>query len=312
MTRTPNIDLNTLAPAGSNPADWTKAERSTVSGGATAHFGDVAAALERFIIDSDAVVGCVAWVSSRRFITALSCRPVSLVVNKEWDLRAGGKSTGRPRRRDALVPIPSRLTTSDFPQLLGKAANDIDAVRCMGHITRGSGNQPLMHSKFLVRLTRTNTRSKSGTGPGTWKPTAVWTGSINLTANAENNIENGIEIDDPAIAAAYLSEWARILKLSEPLDFAAGKAEPGWDEKKRARTPPKATVKRKPSTTPSRKETASPERRAAKKPGSASRTTSGGPRKSVARSPRAQGAAAGSGRTPSKRAKKRAPRRRRA
>jgi phosphatidylserine/phosphatidylglycerophosphate/cardiolipin synthase-like enzyme len=77
----------------------------------------------------------------------------------------------------------------------------------------------------------------------------VWTGSFNLTAGAESNIENGMSITDPVIAAAFLAEFARVWALSEPLTFTAGTPTPGSAAAGTVRVPVKrarkATAKRK-------------------------------------------------------------------
>lgn len=240
------FDLNALTPGRRRgDYDWSARARGVKAGATRVHFGDVASELERFIKGSDAVVGAVAWVSSRRLVAALSRRPVSLVLNKEWALREGGGTESAAGKRATLATLRGGLNAQDFPAPLPDVVNagPIDPVRVVGHLTRGRAeNTPLMHHKFIVRL-------RGG------KPVAVWSGSLNFTHGGESNIENALEIHDPAIAEAYLLEWARLLAVSEPMEFAAGKADPAWDVTRRpvakklapARAPLKAPAKRKPA-----------------------------------------------------------------
>lgn len=50
-------------------------------------------------------------------------------------------------------------------------------------------------------------------------PTAVWTGSFNLTYNGERSLENVVIIQDEHVARRYAEEWAWVLSLSESLDW---------------------------------------------------------------------------------------------
>ena len=240
------VNMNQIAPRSRAGYDWGKLDRTTSSGNVSVHFGDVAAAAEEFITGSEMLVGCVAWVKSRRLVAALARRPVALVVNKEFGLRVKGHP-----EREALMSLVGGVPSRSLPSPTPKEAK-LDPVRCAGWAAKGRFGA-LMHHKFLVRLDRTG------------KPLAVWTGSFNLTAGAENNIENGMTITDPVIAAAFLEEFTRVWAVSEPLLFTAGTPTPGSNAvvaervpvarkpaAKRATTRRKTTGK-KTSTTTSRK-----------------------------------------------------------
>lgn len=159
---------------------------------------------------------------SEPIIEALSSRPTALILNKEWALRSGDTSSYAVHQRERLSRLRGGMLASGFPSPLcdvAPARTKLEAVRCAGHSPRvRSQNSPLMHHKFLVRL--------SG-----GKPVAVWTGSFNFTANASSSLENAVEIHDPVIAGAYLAEFARVAAISEPLEFAAGKSDPSWNRK---------------------------------------------------------------------------------
>ena len=240
MARLTVIDLNKLkpskTPSGKGAFDWDKQDRGVTSGKTTTHFGDIATPLEQFLAGSEAIVGCVAWITSQRLVDALAGVPVALIVNKEFELRTSDAKPEPSRQRANLDRLTGGLKRSSFPaplnQVSGAPDEAIDPVRCVGHVTRGRGtNSPLMHHKFVVRLTG-------------GKPTAVWTGSFNFTHNAETSLENAVEIHDPAIARAYLAEWARVAALSEPLDFVAGKADPSWKAPKARKATPARSVAR--------------------------------------------------------------------
>lgn len=222
MARLAAFDLNALtsSPRGKGGYDWSVRDRGVKSGKVIAHLGDIASPLTKFLDESESIVGCVAWITSPRFVDALLGKPVSLIVNKEWALRDSDTKPASVRNRANLARLTGGLRRRDFPAPLCEAAgasgDDISAVRCVGHSPRArTANNPLMHHKFVVRL-------RAG------QPVAVWTGSFNFTVNAESSLENAIEVHDPVIAAAYLAEWARVAAVSESLNFVAGKAAPSW------------------------------------------------------------------------------------
>lgn len=216
--------------------DLLPGERSTTVDLVTAHFGDVTAQAERFIAQSEQVVGAVAWVRSPRLLEALSARPVSLIVNKEFVLRRPGKE------RQALDRLRTPATGHDR------------SVRVAGDCSRGAFTG-LMHHKFLVRLTR-------------GIPAAVWTGSFNFTSGAAGNFENAIEIADPGVAMLFYDEFRLLWGISEPLDFRAGR--PAGTAKKSvstAQTARKPAVKKPPAKkpTPAVAAVPAPKRTAAKR-----------------------------------------------
>jgi phosphatidylserine/phosphatidylglycerophosphate/cardiolipin synthase-like enzyme len=70
-----------------------------------------------------------------------------------------------------------------------------------------------MHHKFLVFGHRCQNLVMS--------PGCVVTGSFNLTPNAVRSRENVLLIEDMDICHAYLSEWAQLWSMSEPLDWSS-------------------------------------------------------------------------------------------
>jgi hypothetical protein len=93
---------------------------------------------------------------------------------------------------------------------------DIPPVRCVGNDNADKHPAwPRMHNKFLVFC---SLRENAWRGPEL-HPECVWTGSYNITFNAQKSFENAVILRDSDIAAAYAREWAQILALSEPLDW---------------------------------------------------------------------------------------------
>lgn len=207
-----NLNTVALPKSKSGGFDFTVQDRSTGSGRTVAHFGNVAGALEQFLLESESVVGCVAWLSSPRLIAALAGTPVSFIVNKEFALRSTDNKTQSKRKRAVLEQLTGGLHTKQFPAPLTALDMPLEAVRCFGQA--GGAYSPFMHSKFVVRLRK-------------GKPVAVWTGSLNMTTGSEQNIENAVEIHDATIARAYFEEYARVASLSEPLEFRTGAPSPG-------------------------------------------------------------------------------------
>lgn len=216
-------DLNSVSPTPKERCDYDWHDRHRDNkhpkpGAVITHFGDLRPALLKFLAESEAIVGCVAWVSASDIIDVLSKRPVALIVNKEPFLKPTGRVSAA-RQRENLTRLVGGLRRRDFPAPLNRMyqtrSDIIDPVRCVGHTGARVQNSPLMHHKFAVRLTK-------------GKPTAVWTGSFNWTVNASSSIENAIEIHDPKVAEDYLKEFARVASLSEPLDYLSASSKPQW------------------------------------------------------------------------------------
>lgn len=197
---------------------------STPHGVATAHFGALHDPVLRFIAQSDAIVGCVAWITSGKILDALAGKRVALVVQKEsWWKKGDARGSSLARR---YANLSCGLPASAFPDPLGSKTfrgkpvpNDspIAPIACVGY-GNSSQFQPLMHHKFIVRCTLDP--------DGALVPQAVWTGSFNFSANANDSFENAVEIHDPTIAAAYLSEFALVASLSEPMNWRFSKPTP--------------------------------------------------------------------------------------
>lgn len=199
---------------------------STPHGVATVHFGELHGPVLDFIAGSEVIVGCVAWITSGQILDALASKRVALVVQKEgWWKRGDTRGAALARRYAALT---GGLAASAFPEPLGTKtfrgkpvpnSAELAPIACVGYgYGSGSQFQPLMHHKFIVRCTLDEA--------GQLVPLAVWTGSANFSANSNDSMENALVIHDPAIAAAYLGEFALVASLSEPMNWRLSRPSP--------------------------------------------------------------------------------------
>ncbi|WP_167738004.1 phospholipase D-like domain-containing protein [Cryobacterium sp. MDB2-10] len=211
--------------------EWDNDQRSTISGTTVAHFGDLTERLVEFIENSEAVVGCVAWLTEPRVLTALARPEVSIVVQKEDFLRPDSSPGDRWKHnlRTAYGKLHNEFTRHLFPNPLSfssfASSPELDPIRCVGiHNSQKASAIPRMHHKFLVRLKlhESNELSQYIQAVG------VWTGSFNFSKNGGYSFENAVEIYDPSIAEAYLQEFARVMALSEPLDWESDWVYPEW------------------------------------------------------------------------------------
>ena len=195
--------------------------------------------LSDLILKADAVVGCVAWLTSEKILSSLQKLKYgcSIVVNKEDFLRPDGVNSNHKvlNMYEQLEPFTwnnsfstvhtnnnflFRLCTDKSnPNSENRDYNENnEPIRCCGNHNNSSNlTCSRMHNKFLVFG---KISYESALAPeSNFKPYAVWTGSLNLSYNSENSLENGVYIKDPKVAQAYVNEWAQILAISEPLDW---------------------------------------------------------------------------------------------
>lgn len=177
-------------------------------------FGDLQPALLRFISDSPAIVGCIAWMTDRDVIAALAARDVALLVQKESWWKGTALWATTLRQRYEALHGGLRLAQMVDPAGSGRCrptGKVLPAIGCVGH-NDSSPYKPLMHHKFLVRC-RLDER-------GYLSPEAVWTGSFNFTSTARTSLENAVVIEDPVVARAYLDEFVACAPLAESMRWA--------------------------------------------------------------------------------------------
>lgn len=193
-------------------------------------------AATEFILQSDAIVGCVAWLTNRQILEAASTLGLcQFVVQKEDFLRPDKWSkNGRWRQTlrsmyDALrCPITRYELPSPFDNLSTCADPGIDPVRCCGLKSNGKDLvSPKMHHKFMVRCEIKRWETEYGPHEELL-PKAVWTGSFNFTENGSNSLENAVILYDMNAAHVYFTEWLQVLAISEPLDWTQEWIAPEW------------------------------------------------------------------------------------
>lgn len=199
---------------------------STKSGQVEVFFKNLEDRLIEKIQEADFVFGCVAWLTSKPIIDALSKVNCSIVVQKEDFLRPDSDSH---RKWEAeLLGLYERLSCKvlrcELPGIAGRLSTsyqyEVDPIRCVGnHNSNKSPAFPRSHHKFVV-FSKINKGQKSDSYPfGEVVPFAVWTGSFNFTKNATQSFENAVYITDRKIVDAYANEYAQVFALSEPLNW---------------------------------------------------------------------------------------------
>ena len=216
----PVIDFNQLQPGFDTCGPFPTTYRS---GNITCYTAHLAEELSAHIAAADAVVGCMAWLTSRVVLKALSevqmgCQ---IVVQKEDFIRPGIVSRGELQNMYSRVRSPG--DGYDLPppgcdlNTCGDASEQVDPIRCLGEVHYDDRKaHPRMHHKFFVfcRRGKQDYRNRIPL-----IPFAVWTGSFNATENATRSMENAVVIDDTKVAVFYANEWARLYAMSEPLDW---------------------------------------------------------------------------------------------
>ena len=160
------------------------------------YFNDLENKLINKIREADYVMGCVSWLTNTTVIDELEKKKgIKIIVQKEnflkrdfnhyicfnkyfIDLRKGYKSLPNLFNNISNINISN---TSPIHQLCTKKLTDddeFDAIRCFGYTNKKY--KPLMHHKFLIFFDKN------------LKATGVWTGSYNITNNANKSLDNVI------------------------------------------------------------------------------------------------------------------------
>lgn len=217
---------------------------STSSNRVTVHFREHTKRCVEFIEKYDVIVGSVAWLTSIPILRALAKKGyggVQIVLQKEDFLRPDGARMKDVRAAYASLRGGGR---AEFGGVLGMTNRHgdvgIEPLRCVGnHNADKNPAFPRAHHKFLVgcyirdmemrwEQVVNDFGDEVNVAVQCFQPHAVWTGSFNLTANAERSFENVVVIEDEAIAQAYYNEWNQLAALSEPLDWDSEWCHPEW------------------------------------------------------------------------------------
>jgi len=129
------------------------------------------------------VVGCIAWLSNKQILRAMSKKKGGCIICTKDKLTKG------VRNQNAYKAI--------------KPAYPGGVIRVVGE---GRGwHKSLMHHKFLVGLNAEG------------KPIWVTNGSFNFTTSATSNLENLMVMEDEDVAECYFQEFKRVHALSSAL-----------------------------------------------------------------------------------------------
>jgi len=119
-------------------------------------FNDLESELISLINDADEVYGCVAWLTNKNIISAISKKHrASIIVQKEDFLRPDfdGYSNEKLRQLYGLIKGSERiLFQNDILSSMEVAdSRGFDGVRCVGNCnSEKSPCHPRMHNKFIV------------------------------------------------------------------------------------------------------------------------------------------------------------------
>lgn len=246
----PPVDLNQLqpnvyddwevAPAPLRTAEFDNVARVQV------YFEGIEQKLIELIKRWPAFTGAVAWLNNFNVLDAMKGKSLGIVVQKEDVLRPDDDKSGDWGRklrtkleatymfgtelRGNLLTVYRDCRLSD----MGPMSAMVGTV-CVG-INEAPGDRnsrPNMHNKFLVfgdfvRRARTS-EDEANDLPlpsegvdnfyDVFKPRAVWTGSYNISNNANRSLENGVYIEDERVALMYYKQWGEIFLLGEALDW---------------------------------------------------------------------------------------------
>jgi len=183
--------------------------------------------LLKLIEEHDHVYGCVAYLTDIDILKALSKKQsVQILIQHEDFLRPDGKLTKKhlqkaydnlPRADWHAMEDRRTLTIADQISTNGQPAGHDDPILQVKSKDAKQGG--VLHHKFLVFWKDSGyTHDEEGMLQDL-QYSGVWTGSVNITNTATDNLENAVYMESHEIAEAYMTEWAQILLLAERLDW---------------------------------------------------------------------------------------------
>lgn len=190
------------------------------------------------------ILGCVAWLTDFNILDAMKNKSCGILIQKEDFLRPDKpdipndwKNILRTKYENTtLADIHTQFCfrfefESKLDDTMGCTKKSrMGEIRCSGHNPKYNLNQkhytkPLMHNKFLVLG-----EMKDFCGYTAFIPKEVWTGSFNMSSNANHSLENVVLIKNEEVAIAYTKEWANLYLDSESLDWKSEWHKPDPDE----------------------------------------------------------------------------------
>jgi hypothetical protein len=192
-----------------------------------AYCGDITPSLVERINQYDVVLACCAWLTNVSVLDAMAdCKHAMAIVQKEDFLRPDRGQVGdwkaRLRQMYDRLPGADQYQIADQFSYCSSWGDKGEAVRCVGVVGDRNRVTPKMHHKFFVFCDLDGNRM--------YAPRAVWTGSLNASANAERSRENAVYIESKTIARHYFAEFVEMIKISEDLDWTSPWIDPGLRE----------------------------------------------------------------------------------
>lgn len=216
-----NYNLNEITPIyDDNFRDIVIKDNSLITDNINVYFRNLDKILIHHIEQSDAIFGCVAWLTHPDILNALSKKQTSIIVQKEDFLRPDGDITSfKTYLRNMYNNLKCDLYRFEIDNMIHYLSQNscnisIDPIRCVGnHNSNKTPTFPRMHNKFIVFCKIINSDKKL------IKPYSVWTGSFNFTKNSNNSFENAVYIKNEDVVKRYYNEYGQIFSLSEQLDW---------------------------------------------------------------------------------------------
>jgi hypothetical protein len=178
--------------------------------------------LLQHIASSDAVVGCVGWLTSKAVIDALAARPAgsSFIVDKGY-VSKNAWLVERYAAFNRRLSLNESVWDPTALHVLKPVTSALDPMRILGFAGGAAGQaSPMMHHKFAVMLKREG---------GELIPSCVLLGSYNFSDNADRSLEFLNVSRDPVVIGAFLAEFAALyVVLSEPVTSQAALPKPEW------------------------------------------------------------------------------------
>ena len=189
------------------------------SGNVEVFFRNQKKVLMDLIRSYEVIIGAVAWITDLEILSELASRQTLLVIQKEDFLRPDMETRLSEEARNKLLGTYAKFKPFDgtgfafgpFAQVADASFAQLPPILCFGQcLPRRMYMTPRMHNKFFVFF------EKEG---GHYRPSSVWTGSLNITQLNLNSLENSVLIRDELIAGAYAEEAQIIYLNGEPLDW---------------------------------------------------------------------------------------------
>lgn len=172
----------------------------------------------------DSVIGCIAWLTNKNILKALSKKKlVSIIVQEEDFLRPDINFNGiKQKFKNKMFKLYEKINKKNYISLCNCGISYCSngelecGIRRMGMINENKVPAfPRMHNKFIICFNSDGDRFDTCEKLNG----EVLTGSYNYTENSNNSLENVVCIKSDKIVEKYYYQYAEIALLSVPLDW---------------------------------------------------------------------------------------------